>query len=375
MTRTRCWFLAAALLALPVLLPGQTVGVRVASLYESYSFKPGLVFNKVTEMTIPIGVDIGFGRLGSLALSTGYANVKLVSADPQQLSNQNLSGMLDTEGRLSLNVVPGKLIMLVTGAIPTGTKTVQQDQLSVLGAISSDVIGFSAANLGSGGNVGGGFVGAVPLGKFSLGLGATYRLPLAYTPVVSSSSLQPGAELRLRAGVEGAASRRTYVRFAGILARSSQDKIGGALRNGVGTRIIGYASVNQGLGPASITVYGFDVMRGSPQVEQTATGAALLPKGNLIAGGLRVDITVAPRTTVAPRFEYRLSAAAPDTSAAATLQRLGSSARFGVDVRQSLSRSFAAVLQAGGVTGDVIQAQNKVPFSGLRAAIQVEYTP
>ena len=375
MTRARSWFLAAAFLGLPAMLTGQTVGVRAASLYESYNFKPGLVFNKVTEMTVPIGIDIGFGRLGSLALSTGYANVKLVSADPQQLSNQTLSGMLDTEGRLSLNVVPGRLVLLVTGAIPTGTKTVQQEQLSVLGAISSDVIGFSASNLGSGGNVGGGLVGAVPLGKFSLGLGATYKMPLAYVPVVSATSLQPGAELRFRGGIEGAVSRRTYVRFAGIVARSTQDKIGGALRHGVGTRVIGYVSVNQGVGPASITVYGFDVMRGSPQVEQTATGAALLPKGNLIAGGLRVDVTVGARTTVAPRFEYRLSAAAPDTSASAPLQRLGSSARFGVDVRQTFSRSFAAVVQAGGVTGDVIQAQNKIPFSGLRAAIQFEITP
>ena len=122
-------------------------------------------------------------------------------------------------------------------------------------------------------------------------------------------------------------------------------------------------------------MYGFDVLRGSPQIEQTATGAALLPKGNLIAGGLRADLTVARRTTVSPRFEYRLSAAAADTSAAATLQRLGASARFGVDARQSLNRSLAAVLQLGGVTGNVIQAQNEIPFTGLRAALQFEYTP
>ena len=112
----------------------------------------------------------------------------LRSTDPQQLSNQNIAGMLDTEARLSINLVSGRLVALATGAIPTGTKTVQQEQLSVLGAISSDVIGFSASNLGSGGHVGAGFVGATPVGKFALGYGATFRLPLSYTPITGQPS-------------------------------------------------------------------------------------------------------------------------------------------------------------------------------------------
>jgi hypothetical protein len=214
----------------------------------------------------------------------------------------------------------------------------------------------------------------VPAGKFAIGFGATYKMPLAYTPVASTSptSLQPGAELRIRGGIEGGLGPRTYLRFAGIFARSTQDKVGGTLKNGVGNRLIGYLSLNHGLGRASITAYGFDVLRGSPQIEPTALGAAVLPKGNLVAGGLRVDVTAAPRTTVSPRFEYRLSTAA-DTAGA--LRRLGSSARFGVDVRQTLSRSLAAVLQAGGAVGSVAKADGFVSFNGLRAAIQFELTP
>ena len=374
MTRALRCLVAAALVALPATASAQNVSGRASVLFESYKFDPGLVFNKVAEMTVPIGVDIGLGRAGTFSLASGYANVKLTSAS-QQLSNQSVTGMLDTEGRLSLSVVPGKLIALLTGTMPTGTKTVDVEQLAVLGAISSDVIGFSASSLGSGGNVGGGFVAAIPAGKFALGLGATYKLPLQYTPVTSASPLQPGAEMRFRGGLEGSVGPKTYLRFAGIVARSSQDKVGGSLRNGVGTRMIGYLSLNQGVGKASITLYGFDVLRGSPQIEQTAVGAALLPKGNLIAGGFRADITAARRTIISPRFEYRISAAAADTLAGAALQRLGSSARFGVDLRQSLSRNFAAILQGGGVTGNVVQSGDNVPFKGFRAALQLEYTP
>ena len=164
----------------------------------------------MSELTVPVGFDIGLGRLGSLALSGGYAGVNLTSSDRQQLPDQKVTGMLDTEARLSVNLVPGKLVALFTGAAPTGTKSVQQEQLSVLGAISSDVIVFSATSLGSGGNVGGGLVGAIPAGKFAIGFGATYRMPLSYTPVVSASSLQPGSEIRLRGGLEGSMGPKTY---------------------------------------------------------------------------------------------------------------------------------------------------------------------
>jgi hypothetical protein len=140
-------------------------------------------------------------------------------------------------------------------------------------------------------------------------------------------------------------------------------------------RTIGYLSINHGLGRASITAYGFDVLRGSPQIEQTAVGAAFLPKGNLIAVGLRADLTLASRTVVAPRFEFRTTSSAADTSSSSPVQRLGTSFRYGVDLRQSMSRNVAAVLQVGGLSGNVVQAGSNISFNGLRGAIQFELTP
>jgi hypothetical protein len=274
-----------------------------------------------------------------------------------------------------VNVVPGRLVLIATGSVPTGTKSVQPEQLAVLGAISSDVIGFSAGSLGSGGTVGGGFIGAVPLGRFALGFGATYKLPLSYQPVLGQDNmLQPGGEIRFRGGLEGALARRTYLRFAGIYARSSPDKVAGTTRHGVGTRLIGYLSLSQGIGSANVTVYGFDVFRGDPQIEQTAAGAAYLPRGNLLAIGGRVDLPLGLRTTVAPVFEYRVSAAAADTSATA-LQRLGGSVRTGVELRQVFSPRIAALLQGGGVFGNVVQAGDRIGFNGFRVAASLEVSP
>ena len=86
---------------------------------------------------------------------------------------------------------------------------------------------------------------------------------------------------------------------------TSKDRIGvggvDATQNGVGSRLITYLSLNQGLGAAkSFTLYGFDVLRGQPQLEQTAVGAAVLPRGNLLALGARFDLGLAPATTVSP---------------------------------------------------------------------------
>lgn len=370
------WIVLAALtgVVLPPDLAAQRVSGRSAVFFESYRFGPGLAFDQVSELTVPLGLTLRFGSFGDLALSSGYARVGLSSAS-LQLPDQQISGLLDTEARLSVNLVPGKLVLLVMGAAPTGTQTVQPEELAVLGVIASDVIGFATSTLGTGGNLGGGLAGAVPVGRFAVGFAATVRQPMGYTPVLGQpDELQPGNEIRLRSGFEGPVGRRTYVRVAGIFARTAKDRVAGFPRHGVGNRVIGYASVNQGLGAASVTLYGFDVFRSDPQIEQTAIGAALLPRGNVLGAGGRVDLRLGPAMSLAPRAEYRLSAAAPDT-AVSGLERLGQSLRVGFDLRRRLTPAAVLVLQGGGVRGHVVQAGTRVNLSGYRAALHLELRP
>ena len=83
-----------------------------------------LAVDKISEFTVPVTITYQLGRLGNIALSSGYASVDLTSSDPTSLPNQKLSGVLDTEARLTLNLLPGRLVGLVTAALPTGLKTV-----------------------------------------------------------------------------------------------------------------------------------------------------------------------------------------------------------------------------------------------------------
>jgi hypothetical protein len=388
MTRAHLFALAAAAAAVAPSVAGAQVPVRVraAGFYESYSFDPGLPFSKVTEIAVPVGIDIGLGRFANLALSSGFVTIDLESAETG-FADQSLSGILDTELRLGINLIPGRLIALVSGAIPTGIKSVEADEVAVLAALSSDVIGFAVPSVGSGGTVGGGLVGAVPLGgRFALGLGATYSYPVSYQPIVGETvKVRPGAEIRGRAGLEGPLGRTTYLRVAGVLARRAKDQFAGSVQNGVGTRLIGYLEVAQGFGNSQLTIYGYDVYRGSPQLEATAVGQAVLPKGNLLVGGLRFRLPVTPRFSVAPRAEYRYSAQASGSFADAdgdgvqeysegSVEKAGTSLRFGLDLRQQFSEMFALVASGGAVTGNVLRGTDEIGLSGYRFGLVFEVT-
>ncbi len=368
-------FLTLALFAAPTAVAAQgNLDVRVSTLFESYSFDTGLPFRKVTEFTVPVSITYQLGRFGNIALSSGYATVDLTSSDPTQLADQTVSGVLDTEARLSVNVVPGRLVALFTGSLPTGVKTVAFEELSILGVITSDLIGFSTSNFGTGGSVGGGFAGAVPVGRMAVGFGATYDHPLEYQPILGQpNDLLPGAELRLRAGIEGPIGRRTYIRLTGILARRQKDRVDGVTQNGVGNRFVGYVAVNHGLGSSQITLYAFDVFRGDPRIEQTAAGAAFLPRGNLIGVGGEVTIPVGVTSSLVPRFEFRHSSVAPDEMNT-TLQKLGQSLRVGADFRARAMQNVAVVAHVDGLTGSARQIDNDVGFTGFRVALHIELT-
>ncbi len=349
--------------------------LMAAARYESYSFKLGGVeLGSLSELTVPVGFDASLGRLLTVAVSSGYASITASSSGEP---DETVSGVLDTEIRLGVNLIPGTLIFVLTGVIPTGIKTLDQDEAAVVGPLAIDVIGFSAPSIGSGGAVGGGLVGAVPIGRWALGLGATYKYGLSYEPLAGSAAeLRVGPELRTRLGLEGPLGRRTYLRLAGIYAARGKDTFQDNTQNGVGNRLIGYIALSQVFGNSQLVVYSFDVYRDGPRVEPTAIGAALLPKGNLLAGGFRFDLRLGRSTTITPRAEYRSSASAADTTDT-SLRNVGWAVRFGVDLGQDLSPRFRAVFQVDGFTGAARDDQTMpyVDIDGFRAGVFLTVRP
>lgn len=367
--------LAASLLSVGARELECQANVKAAVLYESYSFDSLVVFQRVSELAIPVVVSARLGSAVDLTLSSGYVSTELISRDTSQLSDQRLSGPIDTELRIGYHLVPGRLIVVATGAVPSGRKTVSFDQLAVLGALSSDVVGFSVPNVGSGGNVGGGLVVSLPVSRWAVGLGASYRHAMAYRPIAGQpdTSLQPGAELRLRAGLEGAVARRTYLRFAGVFASRQRDRVNQQVRHGLGNRVVGYLSLDQGLGRASLSIYAFDVFRSSPQIEPNVVGA-VVPRGNLFVGGAVLSFRLGNRAALAPRLEYRSSALAQETSDS-SLRRAGESWRVGGELRLDLTNLTSLVLQGSGMTGKVVPPGGETGMGGYRFGAVLEFRP
>ena len=122
--------LAVVVAPTPVNAQGNTY-FRTAVLFESYNFDPGLGFGRIRQLTIPVGISVPIGRRTSLALSGGYTIVELTT-DGATRASDAVFGPLDTEVRLSFDVIPGRLIVLLNGSAPTGT-TGPVNELSVLG--------------------------------------------------------------------------------------------------------------------------------------------------------------------------------------------------------------------------------------------------
>ena len=365
------------LLAVPVSATGQvSVGVRGAALFESYEFSQsfGSSVDRVSELSVPLTLSAQLGRRTALIVATGYARVS-VSGPGQETSV--VRGVLDTELRLAFQAVRDRITVFTTSSFPTGIGSIEQSDLSTLGVLASDVIGFSSANLGRGGAVGGGIAVSAPVGRMALGLAATFTANGTYRPVQGQlGEFRPGGEMRLRLGFEGPIAQRSFLQTSGIFTHRRQDKVSGLSQPSVGNTFSGSVSLNQGLGSTTLTLYVFDLYRSASGLVPTAVGTAFLNRGNVFAGGARWSFPLASGTSLTPRVEIRDSKA--DTRGSRSgflrgLERLGRTTRFGVDLRHRIGQRQAVVLRGGRLTGTVVDNMGtNIDVTGYRVSLQLE---
>jgi hypothetical protein len=347
---TRIGAFAVLTVLLPEVAAAQT-RVDVSGLWESYSFDGPIPYLDVSELSIPVSASVALGSIGELAVSTAYVRVALSLEESGSAVEHVLSGVADTEARLTLELVPDRLVLLTTAAIPTGIESLQGGQQDVLNVLVTDVLGFYTQRLGSGGSVGGGLAGAVQAGSMALGFAGSYTRFGGYQPLVGGQEVKPGGELRVRAGLEGPVADNTYLRVAAILGIRENDRLDGQDLPGLGDRIGGYLSIDQGVGSSTLSLYAFDLFRSDPQIGESAFGNPL-PRGNLIAAGARLTIPISTQGRLTPRLEWRRSDRAPDPESG-TLEELGSALRFGADVRAGLGPGVDLILQGDGLVGSV----------------------
>src|SRR3989442_1432828 len=233
-----------------VLLPGMlaaqagsTVG-RTGVTFESYSFGSGLAFKRISEFTIPIGVTQRVGDRFVIDVSTGFARASVTVAGGGGGTITH-SGLVDTDLRATISVIPGKLVFNLVGTIPTGATAVPDTTIPLFGATATNLLGFTTPSFGSGGGVSAGFASAFKMGRnWAVGTGASFRYGASYVPVKGGSEMSPGGEMRARFGLEGPFGSGKYFRGALVYTTTAANDLGASRQSTIGDRILGYAAVS-----------------------------------------------------------------------------------------------------------------------------------
>jgi len=289
---------------LPAALPAQTQPSRVfgGAEYYSVSFGPGLGTKSVSEFAVPIGIAVPVGQ--RLTFDAGTYFVSAQRKD--ELGNSaSISGPTDLMVRGGYQLVPDAVALTVAVNLPTGQATLDTAQIYVAGATATDLIPFPVTSFGSGFNVTSGLAVAVPVGGWAVGAAGSYRYNGQYTPVVDTggTTLKPGAEFRLRLGVDRIVGQGR-VALGVTYSTFSRDEFGVDMVNG-GRRLISQGSWSFPVGRHNVALFAWDIARSA---DSTASAAVTVPaaKENTMALGAITSIRLG-RNTLRPTLEYRRS--------------------------------------------------------------------
>src|ERR1051326_748848 len=323
-------------LAVPSLAAAQagTTAARSGVVFESYSFGSGLAFTRISELTIPITLTQRIGSRFAFDIGTAFASASVEQSNGKTLDH---SGLVDTDLRATISVIPGRLIFNLVGTIPTGATAVPDTTIPLFGVTATDLLGFTTPGFGSGGGVSAGFASAFKMGNsWAVGTGGSYHYGAGYTP--------------------------------GGGATAAND-LGGAAQSTIGDRVLAYAAMSTPLGNSSLQLYGWEMMRMS-----ATAGTVAVPRGNVLAIGARMDRPVSAKATLSPLVEFRHElTGATDTTGKSSLALLGYLLRTGTDLRHRLSSRATGVVQAQVAFGTLHDGATSVSLFGPRLGAYIEW--
>ena len=357
------WLLGLAVLPGVLVAQAGTTVARTGAFFESYSFGTGLGFRRISEFTIPISVTQRLGDRLTIDVGTAFTRA---SADVGS-STVDHSGLVDTDLRATIGVVPGRLIFNLVGTIPTGATAVSDTTVPLFGATATDLLGFTTPSFGSGGGVSAGFASAFKMGSdWAIGAGASYRYGASYTPLKGGGTLTPGGEMRARFGIEGPFGGGKYFRGALVYTTTGDNGIDGVGQSTIGDRILAYGATSLPLGSSHLSLYGWEMRR-----LRARPSTLPVPRGNVLALGARLERPLSPSATLVPLVEFRHELTGPG----AKMELLGYLFRTGTDLRYRLSDRATGVLEAQFAFGALQSPDHtRVSILGPRLGALIEWT-
>ena len=301
-----------ALLCSAGTLPAQSIwdsSVRLAPTFQSYDVK--VPFNeKISQFSVPIFATLPVLPALTIDVGTAFARATVerqtvdAGGNPTTVTSE-MSGLTDTQVRA--NYMFGQDFVVITLGVnaPTGSATLDADELEAATRIGSDFLMFPISGFGSGLGFTGGVAVARPLGSWNLGLGASVRHSSEYEPFRDASGtplkFQPGPEYRARLGIDHPFGTG-QISFGLTFSQYGDDKSNASTFNS-GNRYIGQFTMSNSLRPT--VDYSF-VVWNMFRTAGTLINQSPSPRGNITNALIAFAVRAAANVSVEPSIETRV---------------------------------------------------------------------
>lgn len=239
-------FLFAAVL--PV--QAQNVTVGGGAIFETYRFSDGegIDIEALNLLSTPFGATLNFSRRVSLAVTGAWARGELERPNGEV---STLSGLTDTDVRLSATLGRDVVTLTAIAQLPTGVAELTADEADAAGMFAADVLPFRVSNWGAGGGFGFSTAFAQPVGEFAVGLSVGYVVAQEFEPVAEGGvQYRPGDQLHVRGAIDRTFGTSGKASLALTYQRFGEDEANGDNLFRTGDRIQAVGSYAFATGPA-----------------------------------------------------------------------------------------------------------------------------
>ncbi len=284
--------------------------LRLAPQFQSYTLKSPL-HEKVSSFSLPVFYVLPILPALTVDVGTAFAMAKVETqslglSGTTTTSTSEISGLTDTQIRA--NYAFGQDFVVLTAGVnlPTGSATVDADQINAATRIGSDFLMFPISGFGSGLGFTGGLALAKPVGSWNVGFGTSVRYSSEYEPfrdaTGTATKFTPGPEYRARLGADmpyGTGRMSVGVTYSSF----GDDQTDLGIVASSGDRIIGQFAMNNSM--RDNVDYSF-VLWNLYRTEGTLINGSASPVGNITNALLGFGVRAFGSSSLEPSIEARL---------------------------------------------------------------------
>ena len=293
-------------------LPAQSFwdsSVRLAPSFQSYDVDVPFK-EKISQFSVPLFALIPVMPALTIDVGTAFASATVERESVDASNNpvtvrSEMSGLTDTQIRANYTFGQDFVVLTLGVNAPTGSATVEPEELEAATRIGSDFLMFPISGFGSGFGVTGGVAVARSVGSWNVGFGASIRHSGEYEPFRDASGtalkFQPGPEYRARFGVDHPFGTG-QISLGFTFSQYGDDK-SNALTFNTGNRYIGQFSMSNSL--RQNVDYSFAVWN-MFRTSGTLINQSPSPRGNITNAMIGFAVRTAGNLSVEPGIETRV---------------------------------------------------------------------